>query len=89
MKIELREHYGKNIATGKTIYLNQRRIFVDGRAVGFFHDKSQNVSIVESISPECLKLILERCESFEKVQQAPEVPADFTGDNETYDDFDT
>lgn len=38
MKVELRGHYGRNVATGEQVYLNQSRVFVDGCSVGFIGD---------------------------------------------------
>ena len=38
MSVELRPHYGKHMALGHQVYLNQDRIFLDGRAVGVIGD---------------------------------------------------
>ena len=95
MIVELKPHYGRNVATRQNIYLNQSRIFVDGRAVGFISDRPGAVPmLVERFAPldveEIERQVLAQGGSG-KVKSVPDVPAEMLEPVEeqiTDDDFD-
>ena len=79
MKVELRKHVGRNVATGKEETLSQYRVFVDDRPAGFigWHDDAELLLTTrfgpieqQKISDLVSKELGRVCDS----KQAPDVP---------------
>ena len=95
MDIRLKEHRGRNIATGKEVYLGQYRIILDGRCIGYIRDKpGATVQLIERFSPIELEEITRQVQSMlpdaGAASMVPDVPIDaLTTEDEYIDDFDT
>lgn len=91
--VELREHWGRNIATGKEVQFEQYRVFFNGRAVGFVGWGSGRICLTERLGPieqaAIERVVRERMDTDVTTSVLPEVPAGFLErEEEVDDDFD-
>ena len=102
MNVELREHRGKNMATGKEVTLPQYQVFADGKRVGFLGwGDGKKICFSERIGPleqrdveAKVAALLQQPGAEEVVMQSsivPDVPPELLQPQtefEDYDDFD-
>ena len=99
MLVELRDHYGKEVAgRGRQVKLDQQRIFVDGRAVGFIGNRAENKPLLVERFPDHEIAEIERQVQairggdLVEAKQKPDVPEEIMNPVEPegadFDDFD-
>lgn len=92
MKVELREHIGRNIATGKPVKLPQYRVFIDGRASGFIGWKAGKLCLTAKFGPIEREEITTQVSAMMKREvsttKMPDVPPELLAPEEELEDID-